>query len=255
MISIKNDREIMLMQDAAFALKQALIAIELEIRPGITTLQLNKVAQDAMIKAGAIPAFKGEACPYKGGKDYKFAICTSVNDEIIHGIPSTRVLQEGDIVSIDLGTLKNGFASDAGRTYGVGKISSVAQKLINTARDAFFAGINQAYEGNRIGDISNAIQLYTNKMGFSLLREYQGHGIGREMHEDPGVPNIGKKGTGPRLQNGMALAIEPMICEKSPDVYVKDDFWTVATVDHKLTAYYENTIVITKDGPLILTLD
>jgi methionine aminopeptidase, type I len=256
MISIKNEKQIKLMEESAEALKAALRAIEENIRPGVSTLYLNEVAENAMKKHGAIPAFKGVPCPYRGGKPYKWAICTSVNDEIIHGIPSSSViLKEGDIVSVDLGTYKNGWASDAGRTYGVGKISPVCEKLIKVAKDAFFVGIDQAVPGNRVGDISNAIQTYVEKQGFSLLREFQGHGIGQDMHEDPGVPNIGKKGTGPRLQAGMALAIEPMICEGKPDVYVKRDLWTIATVDKKMTSYYENTIVITNDGPKILTLD
>lgn len=255
MINIKNEHEIKLMQEAADALKAALNAIEKEIRPGITTMHLNNVAEAAMKKHGAIPAFKGVPCPYRGGKDYRWAICTSVNDEIIHGIPSDKVvLKEGDIVSVDLGTYKNGWCSDAGRTYGVGKISPVCEKLIKVAKDAFFCAVDQAVVGNRIGDISNAVQTYVEKNGFSLLREYQGHGIGEDMHEEPGVPNIGKKGTGPRLKAGMALAIEPMICEGSPEVYVKKDMWTVATIDKKMTAYYENTIVITEKEPLILTL-
>ena len=255
MINIKNEHEIKLMQEAADALKAALNAIEKEIRPGVTTMHLNNVAEAAMKKHGAIPAFKGVPCPYRGGKDYRWAICTSVNDEIIHGIPSENVvLKEGDIVSVDLGTYKNGWCSDAGRTYGVGKISPVCEKLIKVAKDAFFCAVDQAIVGNRVGDISNAVQTYVEKNGFSLLREYQGHGIGEDMHEEPGVPNIGKKGTGPRLKAGMALAIEPMICEGKPDVYVKRDMWTVATVDKKMTAYYENTIVITEEEPLILTL-
>ena len=255
MIRIKNKHEIKLMEDAAEALKAALVAIEKEIRPGVTTMHLNNVAEQAMKRHGAIPAFKGVPCPYRGGKDYKWAICTSVNDEIIHGIPSDKViLKEGDIVSVDLGTYKNGWCSDAGRTYGVGKISPVCEKLIKVARDAFFVAVDKAVVGNRVGDISNAVQEYVEKNGFTLLREYQGHGIGEEMHEEPGVPNIGKKGTGPRLKAGMALAIEPMICEGEPDVYVKDDMWTVATEDGKMTAYYENTIVITENEAKILTL-
>lgn len=254
MIIIKNDKQIELMQAAADALKKALEAIEKEIKPGITTLRLNQVAEEAIKKAGARPAFKGVPCPYKGGKPYKHAICVSVNDEIIHGVPSNRILQEGDLVSVDLGTIKNGWCSDAGRSYGVGNISKVASKLIATAESAFFDGINQAVVGNRIGDISNAIETHVKRQGFTLLREFQGHGIGQEMHEDPGVPNIGKKNTGARLQKGMALAIEPMICEGKPDVYVKDDLWTIATDDGKLTSYYENTIVITDNEPRILTL-
>lgn len=256
MINLKSENEIKMMEESAVCLKAALKAIEENIRPGVSTLYLNEVAEKAMKKHGAIPAFKGVPCPYRGGKPYKWAICTSVNDEIIHGIPSSDViLKEGDIVSVDLGTYKNGWASDAGRTFAVGEVSPVCKKLIETAKNAFFVGIDMARPGNRVGDISNAIQTYVEKQGFTLLREYQGHGIGKEMHEEPGVPNIGKKGTGPRLQKGMALAIEPMICEGKPDVYVKRDMWTVATCDKKMTAYYENTIVITDDEPKILTLD
>ena len=256
MIYIKNEEEIKLMEESARVLKLVLKAIEKEIKPGVTTGHLNRVAERTMKENGAIPSFKGVECPYEGGQDFKWAICTSVNDEIIHGIPSDDVvLKEGDLVCVDLGTYKNGFHSDAGRTYGVGKISKVAEKLIKTAEAAFFCGVDQALDGNSVGDISIAIETYVKKQGFTLLREFQGHGIGREMHEDPGVPNIGKKGTGPRLKNGMALAIEPMICEGKPDIYVADDLWTIKTEDGKLTAYYENTIVLTKDGPKILTLD
>lgn len=253
MINIKTEKEIKLMEESAEILKLVLKEIEKNIKPGVTTSYLNQVAEKVMKENGAKPSFKGVECPYDGGKDFEWAICTSVNDEIIHGIPGSRILHEGDLVCVDLGVYKNGFHSDAGRTYGVGNISETAKKLIKVAKDAFFAGVDYARPGNRVGDISNAIQTYVEKNGFSLLREYQGHGIGREMHEDPGVPNIGKKGTGPRLQSGMALAIEPMICEGKPDVYVKNDMWTVATLDKKLTAYYENTIIITENETKILT--
>lgn len=228
-------------------------AIEKEIKPGVTTNYLNTVAEKVMKENGSTPSFKGVECPYKGGKTFKHALCLSVNDEIIHGIPSDRVLNDGDIVCVDLGVYKDGYHSDAGRTFGVGNISDTAKKLIKVAQMAFFEGIKYAKEGYRIGDISSAIEECVLKNGFTLLEEYQGHGIGKEMHEDPGVPNIGRKGTGVRIENGMALAIEPMICEGSNRVYVKSDKWTVATVDKKLTAYYENTIIITKNEPEILT--
>ena len=256
MISIKNEKEIELMKISAQALKAALKAIEAEIKPGVSTLRLNEVADKAIRDNGATPAFIGEKCPYRGGKTYKWAICTSVNDEIIHGIPSSDViLKEGDIVCVDIGTLKNGWASDAGRTYVVGKTTKENERLIQVTKEAFFKGVEQAIPGNRIGDISNAVQKYVEKNGYSLLREYEGHGIGRQMHEEPGVPNIGKPGRGPRISAGMALAIEPMVCAGSPEVYVKRDLWTVATMDKKMTAYYENTIVITENGVEILTLD
>ncbi|MCX8074217.1 MAG: type I methionyl aminopeptidase [Clostridia bacterium] len=253
MINIKTEKEIKLMEESADILKLVLKEIEKNIKPGITTAYLDYIAEDVMKKNGAKPSFKGVPCPYRGGKPFSYAICTSVNDDIIHGIPSSRVLLDGDIVSVDLGVYKNGFHSDAGRTYAVGNVSDIAKKLIKTAEEAFFEGINYARPGNRVGDISNAIETYVKSKGFSLLEEYQGHGIGRQMHEDPGVPNIGKKDTGPRLQSGMALAIEPMICEGKADVYVKEDMWTVATVDKKLTAYYENTIIITENETKILT--
>ena len=253
MIHIKSEKEIDLMRQSAQVLKLVLNALEKEIKPGITTNHLNDVAERVIKDNGAIPSFRGVECPYKGGKTYTHALCLSVNDEIIHGVPSDRVLKEGDIVSVDLGVYKNGFHSDAGRTFPVGKVSDVAKKLIKVAEMAFFEGIKYAKEGYRIGDISSSIENFVLKNGFTLLEEYQGHGIGREMHEDPGVPNIGKKGTGPRLTKGMALAIEPMICEGSNEIYVKKDKWTVATVDGKLTAYYENTIIITENEPEILT--
>lgn len=255
MISIKNEKEIELMRESARVLKLVLKAIEKEIKPGVTTMHLNNVAEKVMRDNGATPSFKGVPCPYRGGRDYEWAICTSVNDEVIHGIPSDDVvLKEGDIVCVDLGTYKNGWHSDAGRTFGVGKISKEAERLIKVTKDAFFYAVDKAVEGNRVGDISNAVQEFVEKNGYTLVREFQGHGIGQEMHEDPGIPNIGRKGTGPRLKRGMAIAVEPMVCMGDPDIYVKEDLWTIATEDGKLTAYYENTLVITDKEPEILTI-
>lgn len=253
MISIKNEKEIELMRQAATVLKKCYSVIEENIKPGIKTIEIDRAVEKVMKNNGAIPAFKGVPCMYKGGKPFPACTCISINDEIIHGIPGERVLQEGDVVCVDLGLYKNGFCSDAGRTYAVGKTSKVGENLIKVAKDAFFYAMDFAKEGNRVGDISNAIQTYVEKNGFNLLKEFQGHGIGREMHEDPGVPNIGQKGKGPRLQKGMALAIEPMITEKSPEVYVLPDKWTVVTKDKGLTSYYENTIIITENEPEILT--
>ncbi len=253
MIKIKSEKEIDYMRESANILKKVLEEVEKLVRPGITTLELNTAAEKIIAENGATASFKGVPCPYRGGKAFKHALCLSVNDEIIHGIPTNYILKEGDLLCLDVGVYKNGYHADAGRTFGVGKISKVAQKLIDTSKRAFFEGIKYAKEGYRVGDISSAIEACVKKEGFSLLEDYQGHGVGKELHEDPGVPNIGMKGTGPRLSSGMALAIEPMICEGSNRVYVKNDKWTVATVDKKLTAYYENTIVITKDDPEILT--
>ena len=254
MINIKNEKEIELMRQSAEIMKKVLKAIESEVKSGVTTSYLDFVAEKVMKSNGAVPSFRGVECPYKGGKTYTHATCISVNEEIIHGIPSGRVLKEGDVVCVDVGVYKNGFHSDAGRTFIVGKGSKTAQRLVEVAKNAFFEGAAKAVPGGRIGDISNAIQTYVEKAGFNLLREFQGHGIGREMHEDPGVPNIGKKGRGERLEKGMALAIEPMVTEGSPDIYVAKDKWTIKTQDGKLTAYYENTIVITDSEPEILTL-
>ena len=254
MINIKTEKEIELMRQSAEIMKKVLKKLEEETKEGVTTSYLDYVAEKVMKENGATPSFRGVECPYKGGKTYTHAICVSVNDEIIHGIPSSRVLKNGDVVCVDVGVYKNGFHSDAGRTFIVGNGSKIAKRLVSVAESAFFEGVSKAVAGNRIGDISNAIQTYVEKAGFNLLREFQGHGIGREMHEDPGVPNIGKNGRGPRLEKGMALAIEPMITEGSPDVYVAPDKWTIKTRDGKLTAYYENTIIVTDSEPEILTL-
>lgn len=253
MIYIKSEKEIEQMRVPAEIMKEVLSEVERNVREGVTTAYLDFVAENVMIKHKAIPSFRGVECPYRGGKTYTHATCISVNDEIIHGIPSSRTLKNGDVVSIDVGVYKGGFHADAGRTFIVGEGSKVAKRLVDVTKRAFFKGVEQAIIGNRIGDISNAIEETVRHEGFELLREYQGHGIGREMHEDPGVPNIGKKGRGERLVEGMALAIEPMVVEKSPEVVVAKDKWTVSTKDKALSAYYENTIVITKDGPEILT--
>jgi len=191
----------------------------------------------------------------KGGKKFRHATCISVNEEIIHGVPSpTKILKKGDLVSVDVGVYKGGYHADAGRSFIVGEGSELAKKLIKVAEQAFFAGVDKAVAGNRIGDISHAIQTTVEKNGFQLLEDFQGHGIGREMHEDPGVPNIGKPGRGERLANGMTLAIEPMIVAGSNEVIVGPDKWVIKTRDRSLTAYYENTIAITENGPEILTL-
>ena len=253
MINIKSKKEIELMRVPAEILKKVLVEVEKWVKPGVSTLELDEVAARVIKENGAVASFKGVPCPYRGGKSFKHTLCLSVNDEIIHGIPSKYILKEGDVLCLDIGVFKGGYHADAGRTFGVGKISDKSKKLIEVSKRAFFEGIKYAKEGCRVGDISNAIETYVTKEGFTLLEEYQGHGVGKELHEDPGVPNIGRKGTGPRLSQGMALAIEPMICEGSNKVYVKNDKWTVATVDGKCTSYYENTIVITDGEPEILT--
>lgn len=255
MIYIKNKEEIQKMREAGKIMKEVLKAMEENIHAGMSTEDLDKIAEDVMIKHGAFPSFRGVPCMYKGGKKFKHATCISVNEEIIHGVPSKqKILKNGDVVCVDVGVYKSGFHSDAGRTFIVGEGTALAKKLVKTAEAAFFAGIGQAVPGNRIGDISHAIQETVEKAGFSLIREFEGHGVGRELHEDPGVPNIGKAGRGERLQVGMTLAIEPMIVAGSPEIYVGENKWVIKTVDHSLTAYYENTIAITENGVEILSL-
>lgn len=216
------------------------------IKPGVTTKELDTLAAKFITSNKAIPSFKG----YGG---YPATICASVNDQVVHGIPGTRELQDGDIVSIDIGAEYKGYHGDAARTHAVGTISQEAQRLIDVTKESFFCGIEYAVEGNRLQDISHAIQKFAEENGFSVVRDLVGHGIGRELHEDPSVPNFGLPHRGVRLHAGMALAIEPMINEGKYHVKTLKDGWTVVTRDGSLSAHYENTIVITKDQPVILT--
>lgn len=232
MIEIKSKREIELIKEACKIV--ALVHKELEnaIKPGITTLELDKIAEKVIRENGGIPAQKGYPSYQKGVPDFPSSICASVNDEVIHGIPSDRVhLKTGDVVSIDLVALKNGYNGDAARTHIVGQGTKEAEKLVEITKKAFFEGIKFAKPGFRIGDVSNAIGNFVEKNGFSVVREFQGHGIGREMHEDPGIPNYGKPGKGPRIEAGMTLAIEPMVIAGKPDICELDDGWTIVTED------------------------
>ena len=255
MVDIKSKREIELMKEACRITALVHQEIEKAIKPGITTLELDKIAERVIRENGGIPAQKGYPSGVKGVMDFPASICASVNDELIHGIPSSKVvLKEGDIVSIDLVTYKNGYNGDAARTYAVGKISKNAQKLIDITKQAFFEGIKYAKSGNRIGDVSHAIGEFVQKNGYSVVKEFQGHGIGRSMHEDPGIPNYGKAGKGIKLEPGMTLAIEPMVMAGKPDILQLDDGWTIITEDGELAAHYENTILITENDPEILTI-
>lgn len=255
MVDIKSKREIELMREACRITALVHQEIEKAIKPGITTLGLDRIAEKVIRENGGIPAEKGYPSGVKGVMDFPASICASVNDELIHGIPSSKViLKEGDIVSVDLVTYKNGYNGDAARTYAVGKISKNAQKLIDITKQAFFEGIKYAKPGNRIGDVSHAIGEFVQKNGYSVVKEFQGHGIGRSMHEDPGIPNYGKAGKGIKLEPGMTLAIEPMVMAGKPDVLQLDDGWTIITEDGELAAHYENTILITENEPEILTI-
>ncbi len=222
--------------------------LETFIKPGISTMDIDKFVEDTIRAHGMIPAFKG----YGG---FPGSACVSVNEEVVHGIPSKkRILREGDIVSVDIGCIYKGYNSDAARTYGVGKISDEAQRLIDAARESFFEGLKFCKVGYRLSDVSHAIQKRVEEDGFGVIRDFVGHGIGRELHEDPQIPNYGKPGRGPRLAKGMVLAIEPMISEGTYEVEVLLDNWTAVTADGKLAAHYENTVVITDGEPELLTL-
>ncbi len=254
MVTIKSKQEIEKMREACKIAALAQKAIEEAIKPGVSTWELDKIAENTMRKYGAIPAEKGYPSGQKGVPDFPGAICASVNDEVIHGIPSKRViLKEGDIISIDLVAYKDGFNGDCARTYSVGNIDKKSQKLIEVTKQAFFEGIKYAKKGNRIGDVSHAIGEFVEKNGFNVVKEFQGHGIGRQMHEDPGIPNYGRAGRGIRLEAGMTLAVEPMVMAGSDEILVLDDGWTIVTEDEERAAHYENTILITENEPEILT--
>ncbi|MDY5911781.1 MAG: type I methionyl aminopeptidase [Inconstantimicrobium porci] len=247
MIIIKNNLEIDLMRKAGRLLAETLLRVEDSVKPGITTAELNKIAEDYIVKHGGKPSFKGLY-------GFPAAACISVNEQVIHGFPSKYVLQDGDLISIDCGVCLNGYQSDAARTFMVGNVSDEAKRLVAVTKESFFKGIEFAKPGNRLSDISNAIQTYVEGNGFSVVRDYVGHGIGRDVHEDPDIPNYGRAGRGPMLQEGMTLAIEPMVNVGTHKVITLDDEWTVVTADKKLSAHYENTVAILTNGPEILTL-
>lgn len=255
MIEIKSKREIELMREASKIASQTQKRVEELIRPGISTIELDKVAEKFIRENDAIPAQKNFPHYEKGVAPFPATLCISINDVVIHGIPSKKIiLNEGDIVSVDLVVLKNGFHGDCARTYIVGETSPEAKKLVDITKQAFYEGIKFAKSGNRIGDISHAIGEFVNKNGYSVVREFEGHGIGRQMHEEPEVPNYGKAGKGARLVPGMTIAVEPMVIMGKPDIYQLDDGWTIVTEDGSLSAHYENTILITEKEPEILTI-
>ena len=254
MVTIKSKQEIEKMREACRVAALAQKAVEEAIKPGISTWELDKIAENEMRKNGAIPAEKGYPSGVKGVPNFPGSICASVNDEVIHGIPSKKViLKEGDIVSIDLVAYKDGFNGDCARTYTVGKIDKESQKLIEITKQSLYEGIKYAKKGNRLGDVCHAIGEFVEKNGFNVVKEFQGHGIGRQMHEDPGIPNYGRAGRGIRLEPGMTLAIEPMVMAGSDEILELDDGWTIVTEDGKRAAHYENTILITENEPEILT--
>lgn len=253
MIHIKTPGEIDKMRKSGRVVAQVLQILKQEIKPGITTGKLNSIAEEETKKRNAIAVFKNY--PHsKGILPFPGAICASVNEEVVHGIPGKRVLQEGDIISIDFGVIFDGFAGDAAITVAVGEIDPEVARLLLVTEEALMKGIDQARVGNRLGDVSHAIQAHVEDAGFSVVRDYVGHGIGRNMHEDPPVPNYGKPDRGIALKAGMALAIEPMVNLGTYSVYTKGDEWTVVTRDGKHSAHFEHSIAIKDQGPEILTL-
>jgi methionyl aminopeptidase len=245
-ITIKSESELKLMRTSGKVVGQALVELGTRIKPGITTQELDKFAFDFFKKNECKPAFLG----YHG---YPSTICASVNNEVVHGIPSKRVLEEGDIVGIDIGAFYKGYCGDSARTFPVGKVTSEVKKLLEVTFEALNRGIDQCRVGNRVSDIGHAIQEYAESFGFTVVRDYVGHGIGQAMHEEPQVPNYGKPHQGPRIVEGMCLALEPMINMGSEEVLVLEDGWTVVTKDGKFSAHFEDTIAILAEGPENLT--
>lgn len=249
MIKIKSARQIEEMKSAGALSKTALRRVGEAVVPGVTTLELDAIAERVIRSAGATPTFKGY-CGFPG------TICASVNDQIVHGIPSSSVvLRDGDIVSVDVGATFDGWVGDNAWTFYCGEPTREAQALCEVTRDCLKAAIRQAVPGNRLGDVGDAVQRLAEKHGFGVVRDYTGHGVGHDMHEEPNVPNYGKRGRGVRLQSGMVIAIEPMITLGNQANDVAGNGWTVSTLDGSLAAHYENTVAITDDGPVVLTAD
>ena len=249
MVQLKTPAEIVKMQKAGRIVALVFEALFDMIRPGVTTFELNKKAEQIIREQGAVPSFLGYGKP-----PFPASICASINQEVVHGIPShSRVLMDGDIISVDVGAELDGFHGDAARTFAVGEISKDVAQLVKVTEECFWIGFEQAQIGNRIGDISNAIERHAESFGYGVVRELTGHGIGRHMHEEPDVPNYGKKGHGLRIVPGLVIAVEPMINMGKRDIEVLGDKWTIVAADGKPSSHYENTIAITKDGPIITT--
>ncbi len=244
---IKSARELEIMKAAGEIVALTFEKLKEVIKPGITTKELDRIAEKFIRNNKGIPAFLG----YNG---YPASICASINEEVVHGIPDNRVLNDGDIVGIDIGVVYEGYCGDAARTFEIGNVPAKARRLIEITKESFFKGISMAVEGKRVQDISNAIQTFVESNGYSVVRDLVGHGIGKNMHEDPQVPNYGRAGKGPRLKAGLTLAVEPMVNEGGFHVKTLSDGWTVVTLDGSLSAHYENTIAITTGEPKILTM-
>jgi len=252
MIYLKTREEIELMRESALMVSRTLGIIAKEIKPGVTPLFLDRLAEQYIRDNGGVPAFKG----YKGGRgvpDFPATLCISINEAVVHSIPTDAPLQDGDIISVDCGVKKNGFYGDHAYTFAVGEISASVQKLITVTKESLYLGIQQMVSGNRIGDISFAIQQHAEKNGFGVVRELVGHGLGKNMHEEPEVPNYGKRGDGPKLKEGMVLAIEPMINMGTKNIKQLNDGWTIITADGKPSAHFEHDVAIVDGKPEILS--
>jgi methionyl aminopeptidase len=251
-ILIKSKKEVDYIKESCRIVAETLQLLKSNVKPGITTLELDKITEDYIRSNNAVPAFKG----YSQGSAPGFpgSVCSSVDDEVVHGIPSSRTLKDGEIVSLDIGVLKNGFFGDAALTVAVGNISDEKKKLMDVTERSLQLGIEQAVAGNKVHDISNAVQVYVESNGFSIVRDLCGHGVGKFLHEDPSIPNFGRKGTGPKLKNGMTLAIEPMVNAGKYDVTTANDGWTILTADGSTSAHFEHTILINNNSPEILTI-
>jgi methionyl aminopeptidase len=249
-ISLKSTREIEIMRRANVIVAEVLEALKERVAPGVTTLDLDALAEELTLKRNAIPAFKGYSV---AGRIYPCCLCASINDEIVHGIPSKRALREGDIIGLDYGVIYEGYYGDSAVTVGVGRVNEEAQRLMDVTEQSLYKGIEQLHDGKRLGDLGSVVQQIAESAGFSVVRAFVGHGIGKKLHEEPPVPNYGEPDRGLRLKDGMVLAIEPMVNAGSHEVEIKEDGWTAVTKDGSLAAHFEHSVAITKDGPYILS--
>lgn len=251
MIFLKTDDEIELLRQSNLLVGRALAEVAKLIKPGVTTLELDRVAEEFIRDNGAIPTFKG--FPNQYGQPFPGSICASVNDQVVHGIPNDKPLQEGDIVSVDCGTYMNGFCGDSAYTFCVGEVAPEVRELLKVTKEALYKGIENAVHGKRLGDIGSAVQDHCERHAYGVVREFVGHGIGKEMHEEPPVPNYGKRGSGVLLKSGMCIAIEPMITLGSPQIYMEPDRWTIRTRDGKWAAHFEHTLAVRKGKAEVLS--
>jgi methionyl aminopeptidase len=249
-ISLKSPREIEIMRRANVIVAEVLQELKARVAPDVTTLELDAIAEELTLKKKAVPAFKGYSV---GGRVYPRCLCASINEEIVHGIPSNRPLREGDIIGLDYGVIYDGFYGDSAITVGIGKVSEDAQRLLDVTEQSLYRGIQELQEGKRLGDLGSAVQRFAESAGFSVVRAFVGHGIGKKLHEEPPVPNYGEPDRGLRLKEGMVLAIEPMVNAGGYEVEIKEDGWTAVTKDGSLAAHFEHSVAITKNGPYILS--